>query len=482
MTLIVDQFGDGLVQGLHQRAVGQWVVQGMALEPFWRYSLMTAKLARSLAGMAHMDGSAAYAAGLLPGVPALAQAAGLDATTAEGRRKPPTGGFPIAPGVYRLDGTSPDLPAEDLAPLRAIIGKAPVVALGEAYHTTGGFYELKHRVFRYLVENMGFRALAMESNWSDLDRYAAAYVATCQGSSTTAQTGHWGVFFSAELGGLLEWMCDWNRNHPQDRLTYFGFDIQQPQQDGAALVAFLGRLGIPADHRWVAGIRACDGVVTTYPFGQVPAQAHAQCLQALGEVEDHFEANQRSLERQTSRFDLAVATLQLVGLRASENQSYIFPHSFPNGITARDEGMAYAFLAQRALRAPNAKTVIWAANIHVSRAVLPNKARPLGSFLDAVLGSKYVTFALAGYETEIDYPGVGCGPVQRPAGGIEERLGAAFPGSSLIVDLAAARATLKPRRRYPMGVDVVEPHKSYNGILFLDHSPRMRPLGWAPCE
>lgn len=43
-------------------------VPGMDLTEFWRCSLMTAKLARSLAGMVHMDGSAAYAAGLLHGL------------------------------------------------------------------------------------------------------------------------------------------------------------------------------------------------------------------------------------------------------------------------------------------------------------------------------------------------------------------------------------------------------------------------------
>lgn len=48
-----------------QKGMAVRVVPGMELGLFWHYSLMTAKLARSLAGMAHMDGSAAYAAGLL---------------------------------------------------------------------------------------------------------------------------------------------------------------------------------------------------------------------------------------------------------------------------------------------------------------------------------------------------------------------------------------------------------------------------------
>lgn len=50
------------------KGMGVRTVPGMDLADFWRFSLMTAKLARSLAGMVQMDGSAAYAAGLLHGL------------------------------------------------------------------------------------------------------------------------------------------------------------------------------------------------------------------------------------------------------------------------------------------------------------------------------------------------------------------------------------------------------------------------------
>src|SRR5215218_5709171 len=71
-------------------------------------------------------------------------------------------GFPVQAGIWRLDGIDPALGTKDLEPLRKMIGNASVVALGETYHTTGGIYVLKHRIFRYLVEKMGFRVFAME--------------------------------------------------------------------------------------------------------------------------------------------------------------------------------------------------------------------------------------------------------------------------------------------------------------------------------
>ncbi|MES1211067.1 MAG: erythromycin esterase family protein, partial [Acidobacteriota bacterium] len=297
---------------------------------------------------------------------AVAQPFAPDPEVGAARPAPPVG-YPVVPGIWRLHGNDPELPAEDLEPLRRIIGKASVVALGESFHTTGGQYVLKHRVFRYLVEQMGFRAFAIESNWTGVDK-AARYVQTCEGSPEDSLSGHWAVFQSVELRNLVQWMCEWNQGHsnPADKLHCFGFDIQQPQDDGPALIGFLQRIGIAEDHAWAAGIRACDGVTVAHPLGQIPPEAHEQCLQTLGAIDTHFRRNQKDIVRQTGQHDLAMARLSLVSLRASELQNFIFPHDYPTGITVRDEGMANAFLTLRSLRAPRARTVIWAANMHVS--------------------------------------------------------------------------------------------------------------------
>ena len=175
---------------------------------------------------------------------------------------PPAQGHPVLPGIWRLHGDDPLLAADDdLEPLRRLIGKAPVVALGESVHGSGGYYRLKHRVFRFLVEEMGFRAFAFESNWTDADR-VAAYVQTCAGTPEEALSGLFGVWQSTETRDLIQWMCDWNRTHPKakDKLHFFGFDVQQPEQDGPALLAYLERIGISAGEPWIAGVQACNGV------------------------------------------------------------------------------------------------------------------------------------------------------------------------------------------------------------------------------
>jgi len=73
-------------------------------------------------------------------------------------------------GIFKLEGIEPSLEHDDLRPLGKLLGKAEVVGLGEAVHTTAGFSLPKLRLFRYLVEEEGLRAFGFESPWIDAER------------------------------------------------------------------------------------------------------------------------------------------------------------------------------------------------------------------------------------------------------------------------------------------------------------------------
>src|SRR5688500_7629555 len=101
-------------------------------------------------------------------------------------RRRAVGGPPARLDIYELAGYAPAIPTtDDLAPFGALVGDASVVGLGESWHSSGGFYLMKHRLFRYLVEENGFRAFAIESNWEAVER-TNAYVQTCAGRAEDA--------------------------------------------------------------------------------------------------------------------------------------------------------------------------------------------------------------------------------------------------------------------------------------------------------
>ncbi len=441
--------------------------------------------------------TALFSLALLPPGRAWAQPVDLlnpdSVAEAAGKKKPKPRpqGFPVLPGVYRLHGSAPGLPQNDLEPLRQIIGNARIVSLGESVHTSGGYYEMKHRVFRFLVEKMGFRAFAFESPWPNADR-VGQYVATCGEPPEEALRGLFGVWQSAETRDLIQWMCDWNRSHrkKKDKLFFFGFDVQQSAQDAAALIAFLERLGVGSGDPRVTDIQVCDGVSkpTVWPFPVSDAR-NQQCLQGLAAAEELIDQEAGQHTAGISPQDLEYARLRLVGVRSWQGQAYY------RGIgdvvrsnESRDSGMAYAFGVLRRLRYGDVKTVVWAHNYHIAKdaRISSWETKTMGSFLREMFGSSYVALALIANISEIDWLGVGCGPTQvfRFADVVERRLHD-LGYEALLVDLdfpGGKPPFLAPGENFLFSEARMVPAGQFDGAFFLERSRKMEPLRWPSCQ
>ncbi len=65
-----------------------------------------------------------------------------------------------------LESLDPAGPLDDLQGLRPMFEGARVVGLGEDNHGTREFFRVKHRLLRFLVEEMGFTRFAMEAPYA----------------------------------------------------------------------------------------------------------------------------------------------------------------------------------------------------------------------------------------------------------------------------------------------------------------------------
>lgn len=388
----------------------------------------------------------------------------------------------ILPGVFRLDGITPGPGTSDLEPLRQWIGKASLVGLGESIHTSGGYYTAKHRVFRFLVERLGFRALAIQSSWAAAES-VSNYVSTCQGSAEEALRGLDSVWQSAEVRDLVEWMCQWNRTHrkPKDRLFFFGFDIQQPEADGPALIAFLRRIGVADGDPLVEGVLRCDGVAgPRAPAGGVPETDNAACLEALVAIDVKFTREARTIIKRTSKKDFEWAKIRLAGLRGWQGYSFFLRSDPVQSDEARDSAMAYVLRAVQPLRLPKkTKVAAWAHNFHVSKAPLddPNGlARTMGTFLREALGANYFVVGLIGWDVGVDSPPGLCGTrTFSSAGSLEARL------HDLGEEVLLVDTRIHPGGPAEVSGSDIVPVDHYNALLFLDESARMVPLFRPPC-
>jgi erythromycin esterase len=119
-------------------------------------------------------------------------------------------------------------PGADLADLdfmADLVGDARVVAIGESAHYCHEFYALRHRLARYLVERLGFSALAFESGFSEA-RLVDEWIGGGAGQLADAQTAGFTYLFGscAEMGDQLSWLRGWNSGRERP-VHWYGIDL-----------------------------------------------------------------------------------------------------------------------------------------------------------------------------------------------------------------------------------------------------------------
>jgi erythromycin esterase len=114
-----------------------------------------------------------------------------------------------------------------MQPLEALVGNARVVALGEATHGTREFFQIKHRILKFLVTAMGFTGLAIEAPMPEAFALNT-YVLTGKGDPAKLLSGlYFWIYDTAEVLDLIQWMRQYNLDprHPR-KLKFYGIDMQ----------------------------------------------------------------------------------------------------------------------------------------------------------------------------------------------------------------------------------------------------------------
>lgn len=127
-----------------------------------------------------------------------------------------------------LSSVEPQAPLSELGFLREWVGSAKVVGLGEAAHGKHEFLALRNRLFRYLVENLGFTAIALETDFAEamrIDDYVTGKMALTP--ELVASVWSFGAPQAwAENHSLIEWMRAWNaRQAPGRQIHFYGLEM-----------------------------------------------------------------------------------------------------------------------------------------------------------------------------------------------------------------------------------------------------------------
>ena len=286
-----------------------------------------------------------------------------------------------------FDRIEPAENLDDLEPLRRLVGDARVVSLGEATHGTREFFQMKHRILRFLVERMGFTAFAMEATWPEANRLDG-YVRTGEGDPAVLLSGlYFWTWNTDEVLQMIQWMRA--RNQAGGNVGFFGFDMQHPGMALANIARFVSAVD-PAASSEFAQRYSCLGKYANDPMGRFPAPGYKDqalpyrdnCWQDLRWVLDTLTSRQAVYEAASSRAAWASAVQSArVAIQYEESTSQ-----------RRSRDMAMADNAKWLLdQLPDGgRIVLWAHNGHVA-----TQTGVMGGALREMLGPAMVTFGFS---------------------------------------------------------------------------------------
>ncbi|MFB6187646.1 MAG: erythromycin esterase family protein [Halobacteriaceae archaeon] len=129
-----------------------------------------------------------------------------------------------------LATVDPSNPIQNLGKLDTTLSKQPLIGLGEATHGSKEFFQIKHRLFRYLVTEGNARVFALEANFPEtlaINRY----ILHGDGDPEAALDGIYFWTWNVDsVLNMIQWMRDFNVGRPdEDKIRFYGFDAQYTQ-------------------------------------------------------------------------------------------------------------------------------------------------------------------------------------------------------------------------------------------------------------
>ncbi|UCG55708.1 MAG: erythromycin esterase family protein [Phycisphaerales bacterium] len=123
---------------------------------------------------------------------------------------------------------------DDMQPLKAVVGEARIVSLGEAAHHNRTFSQAKHRMVEFLVDEMGFTVFAIEATFSgalELNDYVLGGDGDPRRAVGALAYPAWII---ESILDMVIWMREYNSTR-EKKVKFYGFDFRPPMVSAKAV-------------------------------------------------------------------------------------------------------------------------------------------------------------------------------------------------------------------------------------------------------
>jgi len=272
---------------------------------------------------------------------------------------------------------------------------AKIIALGESTHGTKEFFRMKHRVFRYLVENRGHKAFGFEADFAE-SIYFNNYITKGEGNLRELMLNrmHFWTWRTNEVMELLEWMREYNTGKAaDDQIHYYGFDCQFTDLQPALILEYLQRT-LPDLRDTAAPVLEEVEALSSSSYQNMSEETYNDLKSRLESLQDELIANKDLLIADSSPGEYEI-NKQLINTTI---QAIIVKYEGANGINgpdSRDTFMAANALWIADFFGQDTKITLWAHNGHVARDNSYSVIGAMGYHLNEALGDLYRVIGFA---------------------------------------------------------------------------------------
>ncbi|MBN2270266.1 MAG: erythromycin esterase family protein [Sedimentisphaerales bacterium] len=270
---------------------------------------------------------------------------------------------------------------EDMMPLKAMIGDAHIVSLGEHSHLNGSFYKVKHRMVEFLVSEMDFTVFAIEAPFGCTYKINEYLLGEDVSPQEALEELVYKVWRTEEILEMLIWMREYNATHDK-KLKFYGLDTRPVFRCAKVVYDYLRRTNGTQDY---------DDILLEWITLKIDRSDRDKLKNIIGEVRNlisYLESQCPAANQDKKEWEYVVQNskvlLQYVLRFSTDNRS--------KRSDIRDEHMAdnVKWIIDHE---EGTKTILWAANPHIT--VLPGSGC-MGAYLRRMYGDKMLVIALIG--------------------------------------------------------------------------------------
>lgn len=256
---------------------------------------------------------------------------------------------------------------KDLQPLKKLIGPAHLVALGEATHGAREFFQLKHRMVEFLVNEMGFTVFGIEVSMPeafDINEY----VLTGKGDPEKALASlyNW-VWNTEEILDMIRWMRIYNADplHTK-KVKFYGFDMQSASHAVKVTLQNMGKIDPTQAEALEKPLAVLSNPFTASDFVFLPKEKKEEAAAAIRTILRFFGEHKSDYINIGSESEWDIMHQQAI-IVAQHIESLMNKTNYTNIDPAvRDRSMAENIRWILDHEGPGTKMIIWAHNLHVA--------------------------------------------------------------------------------------------------------------------